>query len=163
MARLLGSLLLLAVLAYGIYPYYTVYRIDVALTKPEAKVLLPYLDLPAIRAGYKGRFGGAVDGFVPRGDSEADRALGWLAKNLQQLGDTALDQVITLDWVRDQLQDAAARGTVQRPANFISGIDFAFFESWNRFVIRLGELGQDTTHVVLTLEGTEWKVTDVIR
>jgi hypothetical protein len=163
MNRLLVSLLLLAVLGYGIYPYYTVYRIDVALSQSEAKALLPYLDLPAIRAGYKQRFGGAVDSFVPRGNSEADQALGWLADNLQRLGDTALDQVITLDWVRKQMQDAAARGTVQRPANFISGIDFAFFESWNRFVIRLGEIGQDETNVVLTLEGTEWKVTDVIR
>jgi hypothetical protein len=162
MTRLLGSLLLLAVLAYGIYPYYTVYRIDVALSKPEANALLPYLDLPAIRAGYKQRLGGAVDSVVPKGDSEADRALGWLADNLQRLGDTALDQVITLDWVRKQMQDAAARGAVQRP-NFISGIDFAFFESWDRFVIRLGRLGEDETYVVLTLEGTEWKVTDVIR
>ncbi len=163
MARLFGSLLLLAVLAYGIYPYYSVYRIDVALGKPEAKALLPYLDLPAIRAGYKQRLGGTVNRFVPKGDSEGDRALGWLADNLAQLGDTALDQVITLDWVRRQIQDAAARGTVQRPANFLSAIDFAFFESWNRFVIRLGELGQDPTHMVLTLEGAEWKVTDLIR
>lgn len=163
MARLLGSLLLLAVLAYGIYPYYVVYRIDVALAKPEAKALLPYLDLPAIRAGHKERFSGTVDSFAPKASSEADRALGWLADNLQQLGDTALDQVITLDWVRKQMQDAAARGTLQRPANLISGIDFAFFESWNRFVIRLGKLGQNDTFLVLTLEGTEWKVTDIIR
>jgi hypothetical protein len=163
MARFVKSLLMLAILAYGIYPYYTVYRIDVALSKPEAKALLPYLNLPSIRAGYKQRLSGAVDSFVPRGDSEADRALGWLADNLQRLGDTALDQVITLDWVRKQMQDAAARGAVQRSANFLSGIDFAFFESWDRFVIRLGRLGEDETYIVLTLEGTEWKVTDVIR
>ena len=162
MARILTSLVLLAILLFGLWPYYTIFRIDNALAQPNAAALAPYVDLPAVQSAYKQRLGHTVEGFVPRGDSDGERVIGWLAENLTRLGDTALDQALTLDWLRGMLQGAAEQATNKRPANFIAGIDFAFFESWNRFVIRLGELGAGTA-VVLTLQGTDWRITDVVR
>jgi hypothetical protein len=64
--------------------------------------------------------------------------------------------------VRDALREAAERTTESRPALFIDGIDFAFFESWNRFVARIGPLGSET-HLVLGLEGRHWRVVDLVR
>lgn len=159
MARFLGSFLLLGVLIFGIWPYYTVFSLDTALGGSDAKAIAPFVDLPAIQEHYKERLGNAVGGFLPSGNSESDRAIGWLAENLSKLGDTALDQTITLDWVRNSLRDANS----EAGGSFISGINFAFFESWNQFVIRLGKLGEHPTHVVMTLEGTDWKITDVVR
>ena len=160
MARILGYLLAFAVIGYGIWPYYTIFRLDNALADTDPKALAPYTDLPAVKAAYRARLGETVGGFAPKGDSDGERVIAWLAGNLQRLGDSALDQAITYEWVRNALRDAAARATDKRPAYFMAGIDFAFFEAWDRFVIRLGQLGEET-HVVLRLEGTQWRITDI--
>ena len=161
MKRILVYLLLFAAIAYGIWPYYTIFRLDTALAASDPKTLAPYVDLEAIQRHYKERLGDAVNAFVPRTDSDSERVVAWLAQNLQKLGDSALDQAITYEWVRNSLRDAAARATDKRPAYFMAGIDFAFFESWNRFVIRLGKLGAET-HVVMSLQDQRWRVTDVV-
>ncbi|MGB5736711.1 MAG: DUF2939 domain-containing protein [Thiohalocapsa sp.] len=162
MARTLGYLLLLAVIGFGIWPYYTIFRLDSTLAVTDPQAIAPYVDLPAIQEHYKERLNGTVNGFVPQGNGDSERVLAWLAQNLTVLGDGALSQAITVEWVRNTLRDAAARGTDSRPAYFTAAIDFAFFEAWNRFVIRLGKLGGET-HVVLGLKGPYWVVTDVVR
>ncbi len=162
MARTLGYLLLLAVIGYGLWPYYTIFRLDSALLVTDSKAIAPYVDLPAIQQHYKQRLEGNVNGLVPQGNGDTERVIAWLAENLTRLGDGALSQAITVEWVRNALRDAAARGTESRPAYFTAAIDFAFFESWNRFVIRLGKLGGET-HVVLGLNGPHWRVTDIVR
>jgi hypothetical protein len=193
MARFLGLSILLAVVLFGIWPYYSILRINNALNNPDAEALAPIVDLVAIQGHYKSRIEGGVDSLLPHnqnrqlGSSQRDRSadsqngnqsspenalqldankvLGWLASNLKQLGDAALDQAITLDWVRSTLLAAARRADSQAGpqsgSNFIAAVDFAFFESWNRFVIRLGRLGQSPTFVILTLDGAEWRVTDI--
>lgn len=162
MARIFGSLVLIAVLGFGLWPYFTLFRIDAAMARTEAAALAPYVDLPAVQQAYKARLGGAVQGFVPRGDSDGERVVAWLAQNLLRIGDSALDQALTVDWVRGMLRTAAEQATDKRPADLLSAVDFAFFESWNRFVIRLGPIGADT-NVVLTLTGAGWRVTDIVR
>jgi len=163
MTRFVTYLLLFALLGYGLWPYYTVFRLDNALAQSDPAAIAPYVDLPAIRVGYKARLDGTVDTFVPSDNSDGARVVQWLADNLQRLGDTALDQAITLEWVRNMLRDAVARTGDGQARRFIGGIDFAFFESWDRFVIRLGELGEGPVFVVMTLQGADWRVTDVVR
>ena len=161
MGRILGYLLLLAALGYGLWPYYTIFRLDAAVREADAKALAPYVDLAAIQASYRERLARATPAFEPRPGPGADQVIIWLKTNLPRLGDAALEQGITLEWVRNALREAAERTTEGRPALFIDAIDFAFFESWNRFVIRLGELGSET-NVVMRLEGTDWRITDVV-
>lgn len=192
MARFLGLLLLLAVVLYGIWPYYSILRINSALADSDAQALAPIVDLAAIQSHYKARIGSSVDGLLPQSSGQqangpsdsakdehsraqtglqldTDKVLGWLSVNLKQLGDAALDQAITLDWVRSTLLAASRRTEGQPPpqsgtetgTSFIGAVDFAFFESWDRFVIRLGQLGQNPTFVILTLDGTQWRVTDI--
>jgi hypothetical protein len=74
-----------------------------------------------------------------------------------------LEQTITLEWVRDTLKEAAARATDKRPPYFMAAVTFAFFESYDSFIIRLGELGRNATHVRMRLEDKSWRVTDIIR
>jgi hypothetical protein len=162
MARLLGYLLVLAVLAYGLWPYYTVFRLDDAVREAEPEALAPFVDLAAIQANYAARITTPVPAFQPRGDPGADQVVLWLNTNLPRLGDAALDQAITLEWVQNSLREAAQRTTESRPALFMEAIDFAFFESWNRFVIRLGPIGSET-HVVLGLEDQNWRIVDLVR
>jgi hypothetical protein len=161
MARLLGYLLLLVVLGYGLWPYYTVFRLD-DLVREEPEALAPFVDLEAIKARYQRRIETAVPAFEPRSGPGADQVVAWLDTNLTQLGEAALDQAITLEWVRDALRQAAERTTDSRPALLIDAIDFAFFESWRRFVIRVGPLGSET-FVVLGLQGKDWRIVDLVR
>lgn len=193
MARFLGLSILLAVVLFGIWPYYSILRINNALQSPDAEALAPVVDLVAIQGHFKARIESGVDSLLPRDQSrqfgsrqsdssagsqngsqsnaqgalqlDADKVLGWLAGNLKQLGDAALDQAITLDWVRSTLLAAVRRADSeagpQGDSSFIAAVDFAFFESWNRFIIRLGRLGESPTFVILTLDGAEWRVTDI--
>ncbi len=162
MARLFGSLFLLALLGYGLWPYYTVFRLDDAVRETDAKALTPYVDLPAIQAAYGARLNTLVPAFEPRAGQGADQVVQWLRSNLSRLGDAALEQGITLQWVQSTLREAAERTTESRPALFIDAIDFSFFESWNRFVIRVGPIGSET-HVVLGLIGRDWRIVDLVR
>ncbi|WP_295880950.1 DUF2939 domain-containing protein [uncultured Thiohalocapsa sp.] len=162
MLRLLGYLLILAVLGYGLWPYYTVFRVDDAVRDADPETLAPFVDLAAIQARYAKRIRTAVPAFEPRPDPGADQVVVWLKSNLPRLGDAALDQAITLEWVQSSLREAAQRTTESRPALFMDAIDFAFFEAWNRFVIRVGPLGSET-HVVLGLDGKDWRIVDLVR
>jgi hypothetical protein len=159
--RFLGYLVLFALIAFGIWPYYAVFRLDDALGKEDPQALAPLVDLPALRANYKSRVVAGTDRLIPSGDPNS--ALGWIRQNLERLGDSALDQAITVPWVRDTLREAVVQATNQSPPYLLGGIDFAFFESYNRFLIRIGDLGHGPTHVRLSLEGTEWKITDIIQ
>lgn len=162
MARSFVYLLLLAVVGYALWPYYTIFRLDAALAVSDSKAIAPHVNLSAIQQHYKARLNDSINPFVPQGDGDSERVIAWLATNLQLLGDGALSQAITDEWVRTTLRAAAELGTDSRPAYLTTAIDFAFFESWNRFVIRLGELGGET-HVVLGLHGPIWRVTDIVR
>ena len=159
--RFLGYLVLFALIAFGIWPYYTVFKLDDALGQPDAQALAPLVDLPAIRANYKARIGAGATALLPNADPNS--VVGFLRDNLERLGDSALDQAITLDWVRETLRSATTRATEQSPPYLLAGIDFAFFESYNRFLVRIGDLGRNPTHVRMSLEGYEWKITDIIQ
>ncbi len=162
MSRLLSYLLLLAVLGYGLWPYYTVFQLDDAVREADPAALAPFVDLAAIQDRYAARIATAVPAFEPRTGPGADQVVVWLATNLPRLGDAALGQAITLEWVQSSLREAAQRTTESRPALFMDAIDFAFFESWNRFVIRVGPFG-GATHVVLGLQGRDWRIIDLVR
>ncbi len=159
--RYLVYLFLFVLLLFGIWPYYYIFRLDGALSKEDTTELATLVDLPAIRANFKARVTAGADQLLPPADPKS--TMGWIRQNLERLGDSALDQAITLPWVRETLRQAVSEATHQSPPFLLSGIDFAFFESYNRFLIRIGDLGRNPTHVRLTLEGTEWKITDIIR
>jgi len=158
--RLLGYLFLLALIGFGLWPYYSLYRLDAAIARQDTSQLAPLVDLTAIRANYKNRIAAGVDGVLPSG--QPNGVMSWIRENLQRLGDSALDQAVTLPWVQDTLREAIGQATGQRSSSLLAGVDFAFFESYDRFLVRIGDLGQGATHVRLSLIGKAWKVTDII-
>ena len=156
MTRFILFIALFVVVLYGSWPYYTIYRLDGVLGAEDVQAIAPFVDLPTIRAGYREQAGAALKDMMPdssRG-GESEPLVEWLAESLRPLGEAALERTVTLDWVRYVLRDAAQRATDKRPAYFIAGIDHAFFQSWNRFGIRLG-----STEVVMQLQGLNWRVT----
>ncbi|HYN76785.1 MAG TPA: DUF2939 domain-containing protein [Lamprocystis sp. (in: g-proteobacteria)] len=159
--RYIAYLLMFALIAFGIWPYLYVFKLDGALSQETTTDLAPLVDLSAIRGNYKARITTGADQLLPAGDPKG--AMGWIRQNLERLGDSALDQAITLPWVQETLRQAVTDATKQSPPYLLAGVDFAFFESPNRFLLRIGELGQGATHVRLSLDGTQWKITDIIR
>ncbi len=157
--RILGYLVSLALVAFIAWPYYQVFRLDDSLGKGDMEALQQLVDVPAIRHNYKERLEGGL-GLQPR---DAGSALAWLQQNLQRLGDAALEQTITLEWTRDTLKETASRATDRQPPYFMAAVSFAFFESYDSFIIRLGELGRNATHVRMRLKDKTWRVTDIIR
>lgn len=159
--RILGYLTLFALVAFGAWPYYEVYRLDEALGKDDTRVLEQLVDVPAIRRNYKKRLEGGL-GIQPN-PRDAGSAMAWLQQNLRHLGDAALEQAITLEWTSDTLKEAASRATDEYPPYFMAAVSFACFESYDSFIIRLGELGRNATHVRMRLRDKAWRVTDIIR
>jgi hypothetical protein len=158
--RFLASLLLVFILVFLFWPYYHLYRLDNALGREDPTSLAPLVDLDAVRANTKKRLEWALgmNDTAPRQDP-----LGWFQQGLRHAGEVALEETMTLDWIHAQLRDAVATTTEKRPAYFLAAVDFAMFESWDSFIVRLGELGYNDTQLRLRLKGTTWKLTDVVR
>ncbi|MGQ9658941.1 MAG: DUF2939 domain-containing protein [Thermochromatium sp.] len=158
--RFIGYPLLLLLILYGLWPYYSLYRLDGALLRPDPTELESLVDLSAIRANYKHRLEDGVSTLFPTADP--DSVSGWIQQHIGRLDDSALEQAITLDWVRETLSTAVTQVTGQRLPELIDAVDFAFFEAHDRFLVRLGRLGENATHLRLTWIGTQWKLTDII-
>ena len=158
--RFLVSLLLVFILVFIFWPYYHLYRIDNALGRAEPAALAPLTDLEAIRDNTKQRLEWALG---LKNVMTGGNPMGWFQQGLQRAGEVALEETINLEWIQSQLRDAATTATEKRPAYFLAAVDFAMFESWNSFIVRLGKLGYNDTHVRLHLEGVTWKMTDIIR
>ena len=158
--RFLVSLLLVFILVFIFWPYYHLYRIDDALGRAEPAALAPLTDLEAIGDNTKERLEWALG---LKNVTTGNNPMGWFQQGLQRAGEVALEETINLEWVQSQLRDAAATATDKRPAYFLAAVDYAMFESWNSFLVRLGKLGYNDTHIRLHLEGVTWKITDIVR
>ena len=133
-------------------------RNTVSTLAPAA--LAPLVDLDAIRDNTKARLTWA---FGMRDTAPGVEPLRWLQQGLQRAGEVAIEDTIDLGWVQTQLRDAVSAATERRPAYLLAAVDFAMFESWNRFIVRLGRLCYGESHLRLHLEGLTWKVTDIVR
>jgi hypothetical protein len=158
--RFLVSLLLVLIVVFLFWPYYHLYRIDNALGRAEPAALAPLTDLDAIRANTKQRLEWALG---LKSISPGNNPMAWFQQGLQRAGEVALEETINLEWVQTQLRDAAANASDKRPAYFLAAVDYAMFESWDSFIVRLGRLGYNDTYLRLHLEGLTWKITDIVR
>jgi len=66
------------------------------------------------------------------------------------------------EWVRDRLRAAVVRASDKPKPYFIRATTFAFFESYDSFIIRLGELGKNASHIRMKLEDDRfWRITGI--
>lgn len=160
--RFLGYLLLLLLIIYGLWPYYSLYRLEGALLRPQDTELAELVDLAAIRANYKHRIAAGINTLLSPIDSQAQGFTGWIRQGAEQLGERALEQTITLDWVRESLRHTVTGITGQNPPYLLQAVEFAFFESPDCFLVRLGRLGENAVHLRLRRIGNSWRLTDII-
>jgi len=158
--RYLTSLTLVFILVFIIWPYYHLYRLDNALSSPSSTALAGLIDVQAIRDNTRNRIKWML-GLKERMNS--NDPIGWLQQGLQRAGEAALEETINQEWVQRELRDAVTTAVDKRPAYLLAAVEFAMFEGWDSFIVRLGRLGYRDTHLRLRLEGMTWKVTDIVR
>ncbi|MGB5258943.1 MAG: DUF2939 domain-containing protein [Gammaproteobacteria bacterium] len=153
------SLLFAALLAFLAWPYYRIYQIDDVLGHDNPQELAPLVDLPAVRAGVMQQLDARMKSTT--GQAAQGSVLDWLHNNLRKLGSDAADEIIDLQWVREALQRAARQAIAEPPYYLIKAIDHAFFDSYDSFLIRLGPLDQNPTHVRMQLRSGNWRITGI--
>ena len=155
--KLLRIPLLLLLLAYIAWPYVTILRLDRALTNNDLTSLEHLVDLEAVQQELKERMDQGLHGAVGR---EKNPMLDFIRGGISQLGGSAIQQMVTMEWVRDKLLSKADRGSEGAPS-WLGAVGFAFFESYDRVLIRVGRLGADPVHVRLRLRDWDWRVVAV--
>ncbi len=150
--RWITRLLVLAIIGYLALPYYSLYRLDHALVANDTVQLNRYIDLDQVRSGLKR--GLRVEG----GGQQEGMASRIFRETANSMSAFTVDRVVTMDWVRQQLSGTGGeRGAV----SLYESLDHAFFESPNRFLVRLGELGENPLHFMMRREGLVWRVTEL--
>ena len=150
--RTLLSLILIAAIAYGAWPYYHLYALDRAVRAEEPARLQRLVDIEAVRVGVKARLLGDR---APQAKGAAQGLQGLVQEGLDRLGSEAVRRVVSYEWVREQLAPAG------REAGMLHAVSYAFFEGPTEFVFRVGELGTGPVHVQMQLRDWVWRVTAV--
>ena len=153
------SLLLAALLAFMAWPFYRIYQIDDVLGYDDPEALAPLVDLEAVRSGTMSQLNSSMQ--AATGRPEEGSVMDWVQDNLRDLGGDAVDRMIDLAWVHAALQRAARQAIDEPPYYFMRGIDYAFFDSYDSFLIRLGEIDRNPTHVRLKLRAGNWRITGI--
>jgi hypothetical protein len=152
----MSLIIVLAVLAYLAWPYYTLWRLDQAFTDNDLSELARLLDLAAIRHRFHQLWEQNIEGVTEPFDNPVFR---FLRGGVKEVGAAAFDN-IDENWVREAILTAQhAEAAARRP--LLGGFAFAGFETPTRFLVRAGALGKNPVHLYLTLQGWQWRVTAV--
>ena len=153
--RYLAFLVVFTLVALLAWPYITVYRLDQALAAKDVAAMNRLVDLETVRAQVKQDFSKEVSNQV---GSDGGRVIRWLKQGVKLVSDTAIDANVDIQWVINTINTRPGEPPTPRPS-FMGDISYAFFESYDTFLIRLGELGADPVHVQLNLqEDNTWRV-----
>ncbi len=151
------SLLFLAIVGFGGWPYVNLFRLDRALMENDRTTLTELVDLKGLKSFHQRKLERQVDQAM----GQSRGAIAEMMKNgARWLGKTTAKTIIDLDWVRDKLRWTAITQPDAYPS-IISNMSFAFFESPTRFLIRIGDLGEDPVHVRMDLQDGWWRITEI--
>ena len=154
--RYLFLLLFVAILSYAGWPYVNLYRLDRALMQNDQAALQELVDLDALKAQHKSM----LEQQVERSIGQQPGPISNLVRDGALWYGTQTSAAITLDSVRQRLRLQRVSAPDAYPS-IITDTTFAFFEWPTRFLIRLGDLGEQPIHVRMTLEDWRWRVTGI--
>jgi hypothetical protein len=145
--------LLLFLAAFVAWPYYHVWRLDQAVVQNDRRELAELVEIKAVRKEIERRLNKEVNSAV----GEVSNAfVDWLQDGIRRMGAEAVNRLVTLEWVREQL---LSKTGPQDPPGFIDQISYAFFDSPTGFLVRIGELGEEPVHFRLSLHAGAWRMT----
>lgn len=146
-----SGLLFLVVISYVLWPYVQLYQLARAVDSQDQQALADMLDLESIRKTHKENLKWQLNNTI---NLEGENRLSSIMrKGANALGDAAVNTVVDIEWINQQLQ--------QIDTSFWQQVSFAFFESPTRFTIRVGELGHDPVHIQMKLQDWFWRVNGI--
>lgn len=150
-------LLPLAALALGylLWPYVTVWRLDIALRTGDAQAFTGLVDIAAVRGEIKKKLNKDAESRIA---TVSDGFIRWLQQGIKDLGSDAVDEAVTPAWVRGRL---LAHTPGVGPRGFLGEVSYAFFESLGRFRFTVGAPDDEPVQVELDLGLDGWQITAV--
>lgn len=153
----LASLVLFTLLALLAWPYVYLWRLDNAVVSRDLAALQRLVDLDAVRAQVKADYDREVASAV---GNDGGRVTRWLKEGIGLLTEKAVEANIDLQWVMNAIGQQP--GEPPRPrSSLIGDTTYAFYESTDRFLVRLGDLGDRPVHIRMALTDGEWRVIEV--
>jgi hypothetical protein len=95
------ALLLVLVLLYGLWPSVTLWRLNQAVLNDDTLTLTTLVDVSAIRTALRRRLNKYEVSVI---GALSDDFIDWLDAGIRYHGVTALEQLVTFAWVREQLR-----------------------------------------------------------
>ena len=144
--KILFSLIFILLAAFIASAYGTVYQLSGALQNNHVETLQKLLDIPVIQENYQKTIKQQLNtGLIGKmiGSGETAQAI---RNTMQSLTNVGVKQAIDKEWVRDVL----AKNSDGNYRAITDSLSFAFFESPQLFLVRLGELGQSPQHFYLS-------------
>jgi len=148
-----GFALILASLVYLAWPYLALWDLSRAVADAGPDVLAARIDLAAVRGELRNKLNKDSSSTLGK---LSDPFILWLERGIRRLGTGALDELVTVDWVRERLTANSPPGQ-----GFLPQVSYAFFDSPAGFAVRLGAPGQAPVHFRMALQGFQWRVTAV--
>jgi len=147
--------LILASLVYLAWPYLALWGLSRAVADADAgpDVLAARIDLAAVRGELRKKLNKDSPSTIGK---LSDPFILWLERGIRRLGTGALDELVTLDWVRERLTANSPPGQ-----GFLPQVSYAFFDSPAGFAVRLGTPDQTPVRFRMALQGFQWRVTAV--
>lgn len=146
---------LLALCGFAVYPYVALYQLDQALLEGDDRALRALLDLDAVRDHRSALLRRDTERLIGQGNGAA---ADFLREGARLLTDQAVNDIVDLDWVRTQLRRDGRPGDRRPYPSLLGELAYAFFESYDRFLIRLGALEDDPTYIRLQWADWRWRV-----
>lgn len=145
--------LILAGLVYLAWPYLALWELSRAVADPNPEAVAERVDIEAVRGEIRKKLNKDSRSAIGK---LSDPFILWLERGIRRLGTGALDDLVTLDWVRERLTANSPPGQ-----GFLPQVSYAFFDSPGGFEVRLGTPGQAPVHFRMALQGFRWRVTVV--
>jgi hypothetical protein len=150
-----SGLIFLAIMAYLVWPYYHIYEINSAVAQNNKAALEQLVDFEEVNKVYKENLKWRSEHTVaPQGGVLPDSMREGAQALMGTLGGIAAETVnIDAKWILERLRNLEGSP--------LSQLNFAFFESPTRFMIRFGKLGRNPIHIQMTMQNWYWRVTAV--
>lgn len=140
----------LIVLAYLLWPYLTLWQLDRALVRDDQAALGRLVDLDAVRDAIRRKLNKDAVGTI---GPLSDAFIAWLEEGIRRDGTAALDQAVTLAWVRERMLAHSPPAAGLWPA-----LQRVRFDDPLHFSLRLGGVPQVPVTVRLGFTGLGWRV-----
>ena len=167
MMRFIRYFLYLLIIAAIAWPFTAIYRLGNALASNDIQMMDKLIDIEKVRERYKvivDQQASNIKGLkslAPQ-NTELSTLTQFVGDSLQGINNLAVGQVVTIGWIREQMRPETANDDNHYPS-LLFNTSFAFYESPNRFLVRMGELGESPLHYYLQLDTElwEWRVTAI--